>query len=216
MSRFFAVALALGMLVSSGLVHGFWTYRWRVPRELTEAPSRLEKIPLTIGAWTGKPLQLDSEQMRRAGITGYVMRRYENQRTGAALSVLLVCGRWGQVAVHPPDVCYQGAGFEVVGTKERFVVPGPDGTLAETWTARFRKQEAVVPSYLRILWCWSAGEAWKAPDNPRLTFAGSPVLFKLYVIRETAVPDERTADDPAVEFMQQFVPQLAPLLVDPT
>ena len=49
---------------------------------------------------------------------------------------------------------------------------------------------------------------WVIPENPRLTFAGLPVLYKLYLIREDAGTGEPNAPDPCVEFMRELLPQL--------
>ena len=59
-----------------------------------------------------------------------------------------------------------------------------------------------------LAWSWSAGGGWKSPDNPRLTFARSRALYKLYLIREMSAPDERIEGDPSLEFVQAFFPEL--------
>jgi hypothetical protein len=46
-----------------------------------------------------------------------------------------------------------------------------------------------------VFYGWSANGAWEASDHPRLAFASNPVLFKLYVIRELAVPYEPLEGD---------------------
>src|SRR5437667_442540 len=39
-----------------------------------------------------------------------------------------------------------------------------------------------IPAVPRQFGAWSAGEAWAAPDYPRLHFMGKPSLYKLYVV----------------------------------
>ena len=71
------------------------------------------------------------------------------------------------------------------------------------------------PSQLRIFWTWYADGHWRAANYPRWEFARLPYLYKLYVIRETNNHPEPLDDDPAVKFLQVFLPQLGRAL-DPS
>ena len=44
-------------------------------------------------------------------MTGYLLRTYTHRISGETFQVLLVCGKPGPTSLHPPDVCYQGAGY---------------------------------------------------------------------------------------------------------
>src|SRR5439155_15150223 len=122
--------------------------------------------------------------------------------------ILLVCGRPGPVSVHTPDVCYEGVGYEMAAAPVRYAArEGSSAAPAQFWMADFEKQRAAVPVRLRILWSWHAAGAWQAPDDPRLTFARFPVLYKLYVIREMASGDERLEEDRCGEFLGQLLPE---------
>jgi hypothetical protein len=133
------------------------------------------------------------------------MRRYVRQGGNDAVLVILMCGRAGQMAVHTPDVCYRGAGYEMAGTQSQQTLPGG----ARFWTARFRPATPTSPE-LAIHWAWSAEGRWQAPDSPRLTFAGQPYLYKLYVVREaSAAPG---ADPVITGFLQELLPVLDEVL----
>src|SRR5437870_1212645 len=108
--RTLPVLTALPLLVGFGVFEGLWTNRWGWSHEVERATERLAAVPRTIGEWHGHDEILDARQVKQAEMSGYVMRRYVHQRTGAALTVLLVCGRPGPTCVHSPDVCYRGAG----------------------------------------------------------------------------------------------------------
>src|SRR5262249_40391692 len=130
-------------------------------------------------------------------------------RSGSSVTVLLVCGRPGPISVHTPDVCYDGAGYEALGEPADLrLTVGTSGRDAGFRHVLFRKTNSVVPAYLRVFWSWTSAGTWEAPDNPRLTFASRPALYKLYVIRETATDEGRVEDDPGVKFLQVLLSEL--------
>jgi hypothetical protein len=209
MLRMLSLGAAVALVIVPGLIHGTWTGRWRSSRELKQAVARLDRVPQVIGEWKGKALELDRREVEHADLAGYVTRRYENRRTGSVVVLALMCGRPGPVSVHTPDVCYRGAGYELAASPIRFTaVLETGGSPAEFWTARFQRPGLVARDQRRIFWAWSATGDWQAPENPRLTFARFPALYKLYLIRETGARDEHLEDDPCKEFMQQLLPEL--------
>src|SRR5689334_4408569 len=111
MLRILPLLAALLLVVGAGLIEDLWINRYGSSAELESAVARLESLPLKVGAWEGEPLTLDEKQITRAGVRGYLLRRYVHRATGRALTVLLVCGRPGPVSVHTPDVCYASAGY---------------------------------------------------------------------------------------------------------
>ena len=162
-------------LLGDGLVFGLWTHRWQSVDQLPAAVARLQELPLDCEDWQGQSLpDLDVRVVAQAGFAGYLHRRLQNRRTGAAVNVLLACGPFGPLSVHTPEVCYAGSGFVQQSTKllykETCGVPVGDALF---WTAKFHKPEALEPGQLRIFWAWNAGEGWKAPENPRFAFAGA-------------------------------------------
>ena len=204
------IGTALALVVSAGLVHGFWTNRWHTSTALEDATAVLDRVGMDLDPWQAELVELEPRAVRVSGASRYVMRRYTHRTDRTSTSVLLMCGRSGPMAAHTPDICYQGSGFEVVGSPARHTVPaGPSSPAAEFWTARFRKRDAAVPMYLRIYWSWKAvGGAWVAPDNARLAFGRPPALYKLYVIREMPSPEERPENDPSVGLVQRYLGEL--------
>ena len=150
--------------------------------------------------------------MKRPASPASMMRRFtENRRDGRALNVLLVCGRPGPISVHTPDICYapeSGYAFLPGEPGPGPLAYGSPSRSAETWRGDFIKQNSVTPSGLRIFWSWSIGDGWKAPTNPRLAFARSRFLYKLYVIRETSGTAGPAEDDPGGNFLKDFLPEL--------
>jgi hypothetical protein len=205
--RAIPILVFIALVVAAGAAHGLRTDRWSRSEELVQAVAHLERVPKAVGEWAGEDLPDDAdnaESMARAGIHGYVRRNYTHQKTGARLSLLLVCGRGGPISAHTPDVCYTGIGYKEVRAKQRFGPPGPD----KFWAAHFAKPNAVTPERLEIYWAWSRpGTEWAAPDNERASFARHPAVFKLYVVRSAALatrPDEEVVR----EFMTRLLPEL--------
>jgi hypothetical protein len=199
----------IGLLVVlvCGLVHGLWTRRWERSSDLDRAVPRLGEVPLTVGPWQGKPEPLDERMAAFAGVAGSWMRRYTHAGTGQTVTVLLMCGRPGPVAVHTPEWCYRGVGF-VPEPAESWTVTPEEGGPAEFWVGKFRQEDAATPRVLRILWSWNATGRWQAPNQPRLAFARHPVLYKLYVIRELSSPTEGLEEDAGAALLRELLPVL--------
>jgi Protein of unknown function (DUF3485) len=207
MMRTFPIVAAIVVVLSSGVAQGLWSHRWTASHDIGAAVARLDRVAMKVGDWEGEDQEFDRRQLEQAEIDGYIMRRYKHRRSGALMSILLVCGRTGPIAVHSPDVCYSGAGYELTADPVRKALePAGGGPPAEFWRGDFSKQNSITPLNIRIYWSWSNGGPWKAPGNSRLTFAGSPVLYKLYVIHGSGVAAERDKDtDPGVEFIQALL-----------
>lgn len=197
--------LALGL----GLVYGLETDRWRTSRELESALHRLQAVPSEIGDWKATDVPYEAEDFARAGIKGGIFRLYKNTRTGATVSLLIVCGRGGPISVHTPDICYAAAGYRAVGAQERKSVKvGPEGQQVPFWVLQFAKPDAVVPTRMEIYWAWSTGGPLDAPDQPRFTYARSPALYKVYVVREFAPTSRGAKENACEEFLRRALPDL--------
>jgi hypothetical protein len=188
------------------LVSGIRADRWRRSPGLERAVARLEGLPLGVGDWDGQTRELDRDQIAAGDLAGYVFRRYENRRDGRVIDVILTCGRAGPVCAHTPDVCEPSAGNELLGRPVTHQV-ADSAASAEFWAARFQKADPVAPLGRRVLWAWSTGGAWRAPDEPRLAFLGCAVLYKLYVIQEVSAA-EGQAPDQCDDFLREFLPQV--------
>jgi hypothetical protein len=195
-------------VVALGVAHGVTTDRWRPSGELEAALARLDRVPTRVGDWVGEDLPEDPVTMARAGIKGWVFRRYHNPRTREAVSVLLVCGRGGPISVHTPDVCYAGTGYRQLTDQRRTEVEWDGGERSPFWALRFAKPGGVVPGQLEVCWAWSRdGRTWEAPENPRLVLARSPALYKLYVVWEFVPGTRGEAADTGRAFLRRALPE---------
>ena len=204
MRRTLPLGTALILLASYGFAENLWTGGGPQRERLQKAVARLRLIPPVIGEWEGKDQELTQRQVARAEMDGYLLRRYVNRRSQAAVTVLLVCGRPGPTALHSPDVCYAGLGYTQAGTPVRHALAAGAGTF---WVGEFHKS-GPSPEPLRIYWAWNAAGAWQAADSPRWDYAHHAALYKLYVIRELRQPGEPLAEDPAQEFLSQLLPEV--------
>jgi hypothetical protein len=200
------ITFATTAIVLTGFLHGLWSDRWHFSDKPDAAAARLEKVPMVIGDWEGHPVEVDPRQLGH--LAGHWCRRYVNRQNQSSVTVALVCGRPGPVAIHTPDVCYGSSGYEVARPTKYTFTSASLVHAAEFCTARFAKPKSLDPVSLRIYWSWNAGRGWAAPDSPRLAFASYPVLYKLYFVREMASPKEAIDDDPTLGFMEQLLPEL--------
>jgi hypothetical protein len=210
-----AVAAAVAAVVLGGLAHRWWTDRQDNAPAVAEAAAKVQRLPLTVGAWRGEPRQLDAADTARAGYAAAVWRRYEEAKTGRVVSLLLVCGVPARVAAHTPDACYPGAGFEMRGDPTRVTLGGPAGR-GEFWKVHFAPPPSQANGRpLCIYWALAADAGWVAADNPRQTLAHHPVLYKLYLVCELPAGGAAPQGDPCADLARVLLPQLRELLAAP-
>lgn len=204
-----AVGLALALVLSAGLVHGLWIERWLPSTALEQALTLVPLVPKEFSGWTGKTpeTEMDPEVFRQAGAQAYWTRVYTNPDKPGAFSVILMCGRAGRMAVHTPEVCYRGAGYELMGTADQRTVTFDTNQTGHFWSARFAKDTGKGMD-LRLFWAWNAWGEWEAPTSPRWTFRGQPFLFKLYVGREVTDTAAGPGEEPTLDFLHDFLPVL--------
>jgi len=204
---------SLLIVAAAGVLHALWTDRWGISPRRQAAIEALQKIPMTIGQWDGRSLTLSDRELQIAEADGYVMRDYVNRATGQAVSLLIVCGRPGPISVHPPEVCYRGAGYDLAGATVKQMLPAaPPVAQAEFKIVDFRKSESATPTQLRVFYTWGEQGKWSAPERPRLTyamsFAADAVLFKMYVVRQKSGDATPVDKDPCLDFLKELLPTL--------
>jgi hypothetical protein len=188
------------ILVVNGVVHGVLTFRW-VDKDLAMPAEKAAALPMVIGAWDGTTIDMESSPYPREMIVPSVARRYVSRTNGAAVTVLLTWGHTGPLALHTPRECYGGLGYKYTPPyRHHSAIAGSDQTAA-FWVALFSKADTPTPEHLRIFWAWNATGRWEAADSPRLAFAGQRALYRLYVIRQLARPEEPLDSDPSLEFI---------------
>ena len=113
----------LVVIAATTAAHGIMTNRWNGG----DAEPVLPDLPRKFGDWIGEDLKSD---LNEAGIA-HLARRYTNATNGRSYVVSLSLGHPGLTAVHTPEYCYTGSGYEMAGPIGRFAVAQP---AAEFWT----------------------------------------------------------------------------------
>ncbi len=217
MSKPLLFLAALAVVLGGGLAHGVWTERWQRSAALEAAAERLRLLPDDFPGWKGEVIELDEGSATVSGARASWVRRFTQARTGETVTAVVLCGKPGRMSVHRPEYCYACAGYEMMAPATACQFKAADAaTPAQFRTAPFTKSEADGPVHLRVYWSWFAGNAWQAPDSPRVAFAACPALYKLYVIRETTSAPGRPDEGPAAEFLRQALPTLTQALSPPS
>lgn len=224
--------IAAVLLIGGGVVHGTLTHRWQTVARTNGPETRLQLVPQTIGDWDSQDSKISEAEKQMAGLTHDLTRTYTNRRTGDSVTVVLMSGPTGPVAVHPPTACYQGAGYQQSGATRETVIDLPvaevvrlQGTsavsqnrsLTTSATAATRHVFAIADFYQptrpeqtqpRIYWAWTTNGTWSVPESPRLAFAGSPVLFKLYVTCERPIGSQKSQASPIDDFLRLLLVEI--------
>jgi hypothetical protein len=205
--RFHHLLLMLAILAVSAFVHGTWSNRWTNAAQV-QGRDLLSGIESPVGDWRGGEfLQINPADV--PANTKCVSRRFDPIKEGSPMVVSLTSGSPGAVAVHTPDVCYLGAGYQLRGSVSRQTIPLADGSSASFWVGDFVKTKATGDDVIRVRWAWSGGGEWQAPDYPRWVFARVPVLYKLYMVHNLTDDDDLTKNDPYRKFVADLVPALS-------
>lgn len=205
------VGVALIVIALGTYVQGRMMDRWgnNHSQQLVQFGENLARVPMNVGNWEGEDLEGDEEQLRAARVTGSVTREFKNPSTGEAVSMFLVCGKSQHVADHTPDRCYTAAGFTLLTGPHKYDIDYGDGDSAELYTAVFQKEEPERTHYLRVFWTWrSTSGGWHAPKWPLLSFAGTPALYKLYLISAIRPSGEVIEEGAPVKFAKRLFPVL--------
>ncbi len=197
----------LSLIVASGVAHGVQTYRWRPPAGFDRIQESLTAIPSTIGGWTARENPFEQGDLERAGIRSSVSRVYQQTRTGKSVTVLLVAGLPGPIAVHTPDVCFRGLGYVPLAAPEPVTLPGGD-TDSRFWRMECQNLSGPTPRRLMVYWAWNGGDGWEAPDPSaaRARYALRPALYKLYFVTDVTAGKK---SDSVPEFAPLWLPEAA-------
>ena len=225
------VLVAAVLLLGGGIVQGMLTHRWQTTTKSNGPESRLHLVAQTIGDWDWQDSStISAAERQMAGLTHDLTRTYTNRRTGDVVTVVLMCGPTGPIAVHPPTACYQGAGYQQSGATRQTIIDSPVAEVVRlqgigpeiknrslTTSATNQHVFAIADFYQptrpeqtqpRIYWAWSNNGTWSVPESPRFEFSGSPVLFKLYVTCERPFGSQKSPASPIDDFVRLLLVEI--------
>jgi len=209
------IAIAFVIAGVSGWAHGLFIDRWGIPADVRAVTDQVENLSLEIDGWTaGSPRQLDDRTRKAAGAEGYFSRGYTHDATGATVHVTILCGRPGPISNHNPEVCFVNSGMRQLDdtAPATIVSSGSDssetGGSADFIVADYRPPPSEGGPEIKTFWAWSPdGRSWSAPEEPRITFAYQPYLYRLYFTAPKSLFDTAAENGDAVSPVQQFMPE---------
>ncbi|MEO2048788.1 MAG: exosortase-associated EpsI family protein [Pirellulales bacterium] len=196
----YLILLTAGLLLtaSTGYVYGHLSQRWGPSADLTASASHLQTMPQQIGDWQMlEELGMEDEVAAMLESAGDVTRRYVNQITGGHITVFVVIGPPGPIAVHTPEICYSSREYEIQDkhTKATFSSTGAESHTL--WHSNFRSKR-MAKSILSVYYAWSTGDTWLASESPRYQYGGEPLLYKLQIAGFL----DTTGTDPSQQFLE--------------
>ena len=203
-SRSKPILFCVLLIIGGGVAHGYLDGRWTSVDAAQAKAEALQNLPLKAGDWDLlTDSELEGSAKRILQCYGSLVRTYVNKTTGAEVSVFVVCGPRGPIAVHTPEVCYSSSGTEPAG--DRVVSPVLiNGESQSLWTVKFRKPRSSDPPHLEVWYGWSDGGPWKAASVPRVWLTDS--LYKIQASGPPAKTGEK--ESPVEDFLRAFLPSL--------
>ena len=208
MSRIGIPVIAGIILILAGFAHGFRSDRWGDHPDALAAAKRLSKVPATIGQWHSTKVSISQREVAMAGALGHLSRKYVNRKDGRTVYITILCGRHGPISVHPPTVCFVGAGWNLNSPPVKHIIrTGKPPQDKEFWMADFERNSANIPQKMRTFWSWSVSGNWQAADHPRIKYANSPFLYKIYLSHSLTDVSE-PIDEPTKEFLERLLSEV--------
>jgi hypothetical protein len=135
---------------------------------------------------------------------GYINRTYCYGQTEQTVAATVVLGPPGLIWGHTPEGCYPDHLY-VIEQPARRLQFRPDERPDESfWLVTFRPRNQ-PRRLLHVVYAWSDGGPWVAPDSPRFVFGGRDFLYKLQV---AAYASDDPFNDAEIcrQFMEVFLP----------
>ena len=206
MKKLVVPLLAVTVLTAvPAVIGGNYVGRWGTPPVLAASASRLEAFPTEFGAWQlaaeGEPLSV--EVCVELGLAGNISRTYRHRESGDAVTLLLMAGQPGRLVRHPPSICYAANGNAQVGAERKLAVAGSPAA-SEYRLLEYRNSAQVVERPFFVAYGFSTGDAWQAPDWPRIEYGAAPMLFKLQALTSIEGDEVKASEGRLQEFLSEF------------
>ncbi len=202
-SRLILGIVFIGILSAiTAVAQGYLDGQLENDQQRAELAAKLEELPESFGDW--KRLEASDLPKSAAQILqcyGHVNHVYWNSKTGSQVSVAVLLGPRGPIAVHTPDICYQSVGTVPEGSREATYV-SDEKESDRFWRIRFRTDREPKP-HLEVWYAWSDGGPWYASENPRFWMTQS-----LYKIQVAAKPAADGNQSDCQLFLKDFLPIL--------
>ena len=199
-----AYVTAMVILLVGAVAQGKLSNRWGLAVDSSDEKAILNAIPRSFGDWeTREEPALPPAALQILECEAAVNRVYFNRRTGTSVVLTVLLGPPGPLSVHTPEICLSSRDYVQVGPPEKLKLFS-GATESEYQRAAFRPTLPTAP-YLEILYGWNDRSGWRAPDSPRFTYAGKPLLYKVQVASQLWANVTSGENGAAAEFLKGFV-----------
>ena len=200
-SRRKPMLVVIGLLMTSAVVHGSIDGRWSANKDLKQQGSKLTTLPEQCGDWElSANLEMAPNALEQLRCYGWDQRQYRSKTTGQIITVAVMFGPRGPMAVHTPEVCFDSVGTQQ--TRDRRVETVSTGNADhKLWSVEFASRESPDDRF-ESWYAWSDGGAFHASKLPRVWMTSS--LYKI----QLSGPTGNGADQPIQDFLGEFLPQL--------
>jgi hypothetical protein len=207
--------LLLVSTVAAGILHARMTNSWKLSPASRVARERLAgALPRDFGNWRfDHDLEFPPAVLDVLEQPAYFSRVYQHAQTGDTVTVAVIVGQPGPVAVHTPEICYSSRDYTVAGDRTKHEIVAADGRRHELWKLSLDANQAdALP--LEVVYGWTTGTAWEATERPRYAFGGLSHLYKLQLAAVAAERRGKSEFSPLEDFLTGFLSQLQPHLVE--
>jgi len=166
-------------------------------------------LPMIIGQWFGRELPVYERVFSILETDDVISREYE-ESSGLEVELCVVCGSDNRKSVHPPEICYEGAGW-TVASKEAATIP-LSGTNGESLdVVRLDMTKGTVRQFA-FYWYICGTEYTADYYSQQLKMAWSRLLRKNGVVGLVRVSVYLTDRDAASATASKFISALLPVL----
>jgi len=193
------------LVLGAGVVYGHYSHRWGPSTNLAAAAAHLKTLPAQLGDWhRQEDLAINDGALRMLQCAGYVNRTYVNVQSGASVSIAIVVGPPGPIAVHTPEICYSSRNYSLETRREKSRLTSQSNGAHTFWETTFDSKNA-LSDRLRVYYAWSDGGEWTASKSPRFEFAASPLLFKLQAAGRIDETLDALGKSPRSDFLKALI-----------
>lgn len=201
------LAIILSLTVASGLVHGYLDGRWAAGSSAEATAQMLPQLPEQVGPWVRvSDHELDRSAQKLLQCYGYLNRQYWNPATGERVTVAVLFGPRGPIAVHTPEICYSSAGTVPVGDRVAESIES-GGETDQLWHLQLAQSSDPAP-ILDVWYGWSDGGPWQAGKYPRVWLTDR--LFKIQLAGPASAAGG--GELPCRDFLHHFLPAVREVL----
>ena len=206
-----AILLAVGLTAGSGAVVGKMSNRWGPSQDSLAAAKKLEELPEDFGDWKLQSTEkMTDSVVEMLQCSGHISRIYVNKESGERVSVAVIVGPSGPIAVHTPEVCFSSRDHKKIESRKSVSVGDLDD---QFWAMTFESND-VKADLIRVYYGWTPGNHWAATKNPRVSLASCPHLYKIQLVTHLPAGTDLTSNDPCKNFLEDFIPVMKDYLID--